>query len=185
MKEELLIKIKDDLEKEKEKLREEIEKNKRIKELMNDKNIKEFLDLTGLKYEVKSTKRKATNDIIESMYYRYLYQIGEDETNGLYVYMGTYRYTDEIDIVHGAHDIRVPYDSIDANYRVYRNIEKTSSEQVLIRHCDEFENANTIINPKVAFNEKTFYEIQREFFIRAIKDSQESAKKMVLRQYYR
>lgn len=185
MKEELLIKIKEDLEKEKKKLGEEIEKNKRIKELMNEKNIKEFLDLTGLKYEVGSTKRKATNDIIESMYYKYLYQIGEDETNGLYVYMGTYRYTDEIDIVHGSHDIRVLYDSIDADYRLYRNIEKTSSEQVLIKYCDEFENANIIINPKVAFNEKMFYEIQKEFFIRAIKDSQESAKRMVLRQYSR
>ena len=174
MNEELLIKIKEDLEKEKKKLGEEIEKNKRIKELMNEKNIKEFLDLTGLKYEVGSTKRKATNDIIESLYYRYLYQIGDDETNGLYVYMGTYRYTDEIDIVHGSYDIRV-----NADYRLYRNIEKTSSEQVLIRYCNGFENANIIINPKVAFNEKMFYEIQKEFFIRAIKDSQESAKRMV------
>lgn len=185
MNEELLFKIKENLEQEKKRLGEEIEKNKRIKELMSDKSIKEFLDLTGLKYEIGSTKRKATNDIIESMYYKYLYLINDDETNELYVYMGTYKYTDEIDIVHGSHDIRVPYDSIDANYRLYRNIEKTSSEQVLIRNCAEFEKTHIIINPKVAFSEKTFYEIQKQFFIRAIKDSQESAKRMVLRQYSR
>lgn len=153
MREELLNKIKEELEKEKKRLVDQIERNKQIKSLISDKNVKEFLNLTGLTYQISCTERKATNDIIESIYYKYLYQIKDDETNGLYVYMGTYKYTDEIDIVHASHDIVVPYHAIDANYRLYCNIEKTSSERVLIRNCAEFEKKNTIINPKLAFNE--------------------------------
>lgn len=185
MKEELLVKIKEDLANEKKRLEEETERNKRIKILMSDRNVIEFLNLTGLKYDVGSTRKKATNDIIESMYYKYLHQIKESETNGIYVYMGTYRYSDEIDIIHGSYDVRVPYDSIDADYRLYRNIEKTCKEKVLIRNCALFENTNTIINRKVAFDDTNFYEIQKDFFIRSIKDSQEAAKRMILRKYSR
>jgi len=183
MREELLIKIREDLENEKKRLKEYNDKVKRIKELMKDESVKEFLDLTCIDYKIGNTKKMVTNDIIASIYSSYVYRIRENETNGLYVYLGTYRYNDEIDIVHGSYDKRVSYDSIDANYRLYRNIEKSSSEQILINRCDEFERTHTIINPKIAFSNKAFYEIQRDFFIRAIKDNQKSATKMILRKY--
>lgn len=183
MKEALLIKIREDLEKEKRKISEYNEKNRRIKELMKNKDVNKFLTLTGLTYQVGNTKKMVTDDIISSIYYKYLYQIGDDETNEIYVYMGTYKYSDEIDIVHGSSDIRVSYDSPNASYRLYRNIEKSSSEQIRINNCEEFERTHTIINPRVIFYDKTFYEIQRDFFIRAVKVNQESAKKFVLRKY--
>lgn len=183
MKEELLIKIRKDLEEEKRKLSEYNYKNKRIKELMKEKEVKEFLALIDLTYQVGSTKKMVTDDIIASMYYKYLYQIKDEDTNEIYVYMGTYKYSEEMDIVHGSRDIRVQYDSIDADYRVYRNIEKSSSEQILINRCKEFEKTHTIINPKIVCYDKTFYEIQKDFFIRAVKVNQESAKKLVLRKY--
>lgn len=185
MKEELLIRIREELEKEKRKLTEYSNRNKRIKDLMKKEDVKEFLDLTGLTYQVGNTKKMVTDDIIASMYYMYLHQIKDEDTNEIYVYMGTYKYSDEIDIVHGSRDIRVQYDSIDADYRVYRNIEKSSSEQVLINRCEEFERTHTIINSRVVCYDKTFYEIQRDFFIRAVKVDQESAKKMILRKYSR
>lgn len=183
MQEELLIKIREDLEEEKRKLNEYNNSNKRIKALMKDDSVKEFLSLTGLIYEAGSTKKMVTDDIIASIYYRYLYQIKDEDTNDLYVYMGTYKYNDEIDIVHASRDIRVSYDDIRANYRLYRNIEKSGCEQILINRCEEFERTHTIINPRVVCYDKKFYEIQKDFFIRAVKDNQKSAKRMILRKY--
>ena len=183
MKEELLIKIREELESEKKKQEEINNKNKRIKELLKDKNVKEFLGLTGLDYEAGSTKKMITDDIIASIYSKYIYLIREGDTNGLYVYLGTYKYSDEVDIVHGGRDYRVPYDSPHADYRVYKNLELWDSEHVLINRCDEFERIHTIINSKRAISDKIFYEIQRDFFIRTVKTDQESAKKMVLRKY--
>lgn len=183
MKEELLVKIREELEKEKKKQEENNNKSKRIKELLKDEKVKEFLELTCITYEIGRTKKMLTDDIIASIYSKYLYLIKENETNGLYVYLGTYKYSDEIDIVHGGRDYRVAYDSLDADYRVYQNLELWSSNHVLINKCDEFERTHTIINSRIAFNDKTFYQIQRDFFIRAIKVDQESAKKMVLRKY--
>ena len=100
-------------------------------------------------------------------------------------YLGTYKYTDEIDIIHSSHDISVSYDSPVADYRVYQNIEEWSSKQIPISKCEQFEKAYTILNQKVSITRKGFYEIQKDFFIRAIKVNQESAKKMVLRKYRR
>ena len=134
MKEELLIKIREELESEKKKQEENNNKNKRIKELLKDEKVKEFLDLTGLNYEIGCTKKMVTDDIIASIYSKYLYLIKEDDTNGLYVYLGTYKYNDEVDIVHGSRDYRVPYDSEDADYRVYQNIELWGSKHILINN---------------------------------------------------
>ena len=183
MREELLIKIREDLENEKKRLKEYNDKVKRIKELMKDESVKEFLDLTCIDYKVGNTKKMVTDDIIASIYSSYVYRIRENETNGLYVYLGTYRYNDEMDIVHGSNDYRVSYDSPNADYRLYQNIEQWGCEQVLIKKCEEFEKTHTIINPKIAFSNKAFYEIQSDFFVRAIKDNQKSAKKMILRKY--
>lgn len=183
MKEELLVKIREDLEIEKERLKEYNDKIKRIKELMKDDKVKEFLKLISLDYKVGNTKKMVTDDIIASIYSQYLYLIKESDTNGLYVYLGTYAYNDEIDIVHGSRDYRVSYDSPKADYRLYQNIELWGSEQILIRKCEEFEKNHIVINPMVPFSNKDFYEIQKDFFIRAVKDNQKSAKRMVLRKY--
>lgn len=183
MKEELLVKIREDLEIEKKRLKEYNDKIKRIKELMKDEKVKEFLDLTSLDYKVGNSNKMVTDDIIASIYSKYLYIIRESDTNGLYVYLGTYAYNDEMDIVHGSRDYRVSYDSPKADYRLYQNIELWGSEHILIRKCEEFEKTHTIINPNVPFSDKAFYEIQKDFFIRAVKDNQESAKRMVLRKY--
>lgn len=99
--------------------------------------------------------------------------------------MCTYKYTDKIDIVHSSHDTNVSYDSPVADYRVYQNIEEWSSKQIPISKCEQFEKVYTIINPKVSIARKGFYEIQKDFFICAIKVNQKSAKKMVLRKYRR
>ena len=83
MKEELLVKIREDLEIEKKRLKEYNDKIKRIKELMNDEKVKEFLDLTSLDYKVGNSNKMVTDDIIASIYSKYLYIIRESDTNNL------------------------------------------------------------------------------------------------------
>ena len=160
-------------------------KIKIIRELENDVNVQEFLKLTNLQYGSLPLKRVSSESLIESIFYQHLHEIDEKDSNGIYVYLGTYKYTDEIDIVHSPHDIRVPYDSPVADYRVYQNIEECFSKQIPILRCEQFEKERTILNPKVPITSKGFYDIQKDFFIRAIKVNQESAKKMVLRKYRR
>lgn len=185
MKEELLTKMKEELEFEKQKFADYNRKIKRIRELENDVNVQEFLKLTNLVYESLPLKRVSSESLIESIFYKHLHEIDEKDSNGIYVYLGTYKYTDEIDIVHSPYDISVPYDSTVADYRVYQNIEEWSSKQIPISKCEQFEKEHTILNPKVPITSKGLYDIQKDFFIRAIKVSQESAKKMVLRKYRR
>ena len=185
MTEELLTKMKEELEFEKQKLSDYNGKVKRIRELENDVNVQEFLKLTNLEYESLPLKRVSRESLIESIFYQHLHEIDEKDTNGIYVYLGTYKYTDEIDIVHSPHDIMVPYDSPVADYRVYQNIEEYSYKQIPISKCEQFEKERTILNRKVPITSKGFYEIQKDFFIRAIKVNQESAKKMILRKYCR
>ena len=183
MKEELLTKMKEELGFEKQKLADYNRKIKRIRELENDVNVQEFLKLTNLEYESLPLKRVSRENLIESIFYQHLHEIDEKDSNGIYVYLGTYKYTDEIDIVHSPHDISVHYDSPVADYRVYLNIEEWYSKQIPILRCEQFEKERTILNPKVPITSKGFYDIQKDFFIRAIKVNQESAKKMVLRKY--
>lgn len=185
MKEELLTKMKEELEFEKQQLADYNRRIKRIRELQKDVNVQEFLELVNLEYESLPLKRVSRESLIESIFYQHLHEIDEKDTNGIYVYLGTYKYTDEIDIVHLPHDLRVSYDSPVADYRVYQNIEEWSSKQIPILKCEQFEKEHTILNPKVHITSKGFYEIQKDFFIRAIKMNQESAKKMVLRKYRR
>lgn len=42
----------------------------------------------------------------------------------IYVYLETYKYGDEVDIVHASKDIPVSRTSHDANYVLYQNLEK-------------------------------------------------------------
>ena len=124
MKEELLTKMREELEIEKQKLANYNRKIKRIRELENDVNVQEFLKLTNLQYGSLPLKRVSSESLIESIFYQHLHEMDEKDSNGIYVYLGTYKYTDEIDIVHSPHDIRVPYDSTVSDYRVYQNIEE-------------------------------------------------------------
>ena len=49
--------------------------------------------------------------------------ICEENTNNIYVYIGTYDYNDDCDIVHGSGAIQLPDDSLDYGWKMYKNIE--------------------------------------------------------------
>lgn len=183
MKEELLQFLKEEVEKEKLQNIEYNKKVKRIKELKKDPNVREYIQLTSLIGDDIKEIKISDVDIIYSFCRRHLSEIKENEANGIYVYLGTYQYSSEIDIIHGSRDIRVDYDSPYANYRIYWDIEQFAAENIPISQCKQFENEHTIINPKSYFKEKEYYKIQKEFFNKAVKSNQESAKKLILRKY--
>lgn len=186
MKEELLILLKEELEKIKIENNEHNQKVKRIKELQKDSKVKEYIKLISLfKNEELKQINLSDTQIISSLYNRYLHKIQKEDTNGIYIYLGTYEYNNEVDIIHGSNDFRVNYNSPKANYRIYKNIEYTYGESIPIEMCDEFEKEHIVIKPNTYFKNKIYYQIQEDFFIKAVKTNQESAKKMIIKKYNR
>ena len=183
MKEDLLIKIRDELEKQKEKNNQHNQKIKRINELMNEPNVKEYIKLLN---EVNNNFQKiqiTDKEIIKSIYRHYLHEIKHNETNGIYVYIGTYQHSLEKDIIHGSSDFKVGYNCPSADYRVYWNIEQSYPENIPIKMCEQFEKTHIIINTNAYFKEQEYYVIQQDFFTDSIKTNQEIAKKKILRKY--
>ncbi len=153
----------------------------RKNELENDPKIQEYLNLIesidsygdtyilGCKVcsttEKKLLERAFESEVIEN-------------SNNIFVYCGTYKVSDEIDIVHGPSDIRVKRDDPSAEYSTYRDIEKNSlnsSINVSIHCRDEFEKNNFILYPKGYTYENFYFEVRRKFFETAIKKGQKKA----------
>lgn len=126
-------------------------------------------------------QKSQDKDITASIYRNYLYRIDKDATNGIYVYRGTYKISDEIDIVHGTHDIRVNYHSSLAYYRQYYDIEQIDPINIPIDQCEQFEKEHTILY--LDYLGRKFYTIQEEFFTKTIKRNQDAARKYILRKY--
>ncbi len=86
--------------------------------------VKKYLELlalykkntTGVMYEFD---KKTDDDLLHSAI---TYLIIND-TNNIYVYMGTYQKNHECDIEHGPSDYRVNDDDPHSDYRIYRNLE--------------------------------------------------------------
>lgn len=153
---------------------------KRIGELEENEFVKEYMELiTILKnHEGKDMKTWNDNKLIESAFRNCICNI--QETNGIYVYIGTYMSSHECDIVHGSSDIRLNRDDPKAEYRIYKNIETSDSEMVSVKQWDEFEKTHKIIYPKTTLTDSFFYAAQNEFFSIAIKESQETACNKIL-----
>lgn len=177
MKAELLTILKQELQSRKIENRKHNTKIKRIKELEKDPNVREYINLIKILEDDLNLINISDKKLILSYYPFYLSEIGKDDTNKIYVYLGTFEYNNEIDIVHGSRDFRVKEDSEDADYKVYRNIESDYSIDIPIEKCEEFEKNNIIIRPETYLNGREYYKIIDEFFINAIKTNQESAKK--------
>lgn len=183
MKQELLNLLKEELQSIKKENEEHNKMIKRIKELQKNPDVIEYLKLINLLDGDLKEIKSSDKEIITSFYHHYLSKIEKEDTNNIYVYLGTYKNNDEIDVVHGSTDFRVNYNSKDANYRIYKNIEYPYVQSIPISMCDEFEKNHIVIKPKSYFKEREYYEIQKDFFTHAIKTNQESAKKMILKKY--
>lgn len=185
MTEELLKQIREEVAIKKANNEKQNAKVQRIKELEEDPNVSEYIYLMGLSKCSTALNYDNTDQVICSVYNKYIYSIEEKDTNKIYIYLGTFRCSDNVDIVHSSYDIRVKYNDKKADYRLYQDLEQTFAKRVNIKDCDSFEKANTIINPTPYYKEKEYYNIQKEFFIKAIKNNQEDARKLVLKKYHK
>lgn len=182
MKKELLKEIREEVLNIKKANEERNKRRNRIRELENDESVKEYTKLRGI--DTLADFKESTIDdktIASEIYYRYIHRIDKKDTNGIFVYLGTYRESYESDIVHCNGDIKVGYNNPDAEYRLYQDLEQNSVITVPIKDCEEFEKSNKVIFPKGYNLCKRYYEIQKDFFIEAITSSEEEACKLILR----
>ena len=102
----------------------------------------------------------------------------------IFVYLGTYIYSDEINIVHGSNYISVSRTNHNANYVLYQNIETKNYETVQISYAkaDEFKSTHKIIIPQnIANRQRYFYNLQSKYFETMIFESPEKAKEKIIR----
>ena len=105
------------------------------------------------------------------------------ETNNIYVYTGTFK-----NDINDSFGTRVNYDSENALYSKYSNIELqeynfNSTMIIPISKREEFEKNNIVIFPKNYLLDKTFYDIQNDFFLDAMELGQEKAIEKLLKKY--
>lgn len=142
----------------------------------------EYLSLLDKLEEVDSDRVLQWKNVDMVMSAYYLYQNGIDETNGIMVCLGTFKMSNELDIVHGPSSITVSYDSEDAEFRNYVDLEKSMTDffSVPISLCKEFEEKHTVIFPPVYSPESYFFHLQKEFLNDAISNGQDQAVHNVL-----
>ena len=102
----------------------------------------------------------------------------------IYVYLGTYEYSDEIDIIHGSNDVPVSRSNYNVDYVFYQNLEAKNHETIQIPYtkADEFESTHKIIVPQnVVSRQRHFYDLQSEYFETMIFESPEKTKEKVNR----
>ena len=150
--------------------------------LENNVKVKRYLEITNL---LENNKENNSSLNYDNLIERSINSIPVSNTNNIYVYIGTYRYNDEIDIIHGSKDDRVAFFDKKADYRVYRNIESLSyqddySINVPVSQCEKFEREHNVIYPKTCLNGEYYYKVRREFFKTAILEGQEKAIEKVL-----
>ena len=162
-----------------------LEIQEEIKRLEETDEIKRYLYLLDLFQE----KTSGRNTGIEKYTNKEIIDIAVGNTKitpdeEIYVYMGTYKYNDEIDIIHGSNDIPVSRANHDADYVVYQNLEAKYYETVQIPYlkADEFESTHKIIIPQnVVSRQRYFYDLQSEYFETMVFESPEKAKEKVNR----
>lgn len=184
MKEEILQKMVECYN-ERKQCQENYEKKKlELKELKEDPKVKEYLDLVkevnGISNQNRNIVSWTKDDMINAAYNEYKREIVE--THGIIVYMGTFMHSSERDIIHGPSYISLRRDNPKAEFRVYRDIEKSYHEEfeLPIKECSEFEKNHTIIIPRTILREDYFNKLQKEFIADMIIHGQEEAVNKVL-----
>lgn len=158
-----------------------IELERKIKLLEKLPEVKEYIEAINL-YNEKTYKKNNMEKKDNSYFINRIINTHKiTPTNDIYVYIGTYKYSDEIDIVHCSNDILVDRNNNKADYCVYYNLEVgtyniNSSVEIPYIKADEFEKKHNIIFPNNVLRRKEyFYDLQNEYFETAILESEEKA----------
>ena len=145
--------------------------------------VKKYLNLLDL-LDKKTTGRNANIDKItdEEIINIALRETKITPDEEIYVYLGTYKYNNELDIVHSLSDIPISRTNKYADYVLYQNLESKyyDSFKVPYKSAEEFENTHKVIIPKnVVSRKKYFYKLQLEYFETMILESPEEAKQKI------
>ena len=159
-----------------------------IEEYKQHPAVKKYLELiklyeentTGIMYEFD---KKTDEDLL----YSAITSVRINETNNIYVYMGTYIKNHEYDIEHGSRDYRVNKNDPKADYMIYRNLELMSYQDdyeisIPIKECKRFEDEHTVIYPnRTWLNDQYYLKLRDEFFATAIREGQDKALEKIKR----
>lgn len=176
MKEELLKRIREESQVKISRLNEDNEYARNRAALEEQEEIKKML---GLPYNRSiGPVEKTEEDIIMEVYKQYASQIEEIDTHGIFVYDSTYMALDlTLEMIEEGYPLQVEVDMNDprATHRYYYNLEGLFAECVNIEDIAEFEKENIVIyveNPSM---------LERNFIVSAVREGQEKAIQMVLK----
>lgn len=110
------------------------------------------------------------------------------ETNGIYVYIGTYIKSNEIDVANMSDIIKIPRDSFkEKGWNKYKNIElrnATACEKVPREDVKTFEEKNIVLFASEGLAAEDFYDVvKRTFFKYLIEFGQEEAVQKVIEEF--
>ncbi|MDD3341901.1 MAG: hypothetical protein PHN72_06940 [Bacilli bacterium] len=159
---------------------------KRLMELENNSIVQEYLRIKTTLQNDKSlywAKKISDDRILENA----INYVRITNTDHIYICMGTYRESTQIDIEHGSSDIRVERDDPSASYREYRNIElplhdMDCTQQISISECAQFEQDNIVLYPyrESNANGQYYYKMRNMYFEDALTIGKEKALEKVL-----
>ena len=178
MKSEDLKKLKEIVKLSQDKKNEILELKKEIAELEKNTEVKKYLNLLDTLEEKKSKQNKEFENFSDSKLVAIaLKKINITPDEEIYVYLGTYKYNDEIDVIHGLNDILVSRLNPKADYVRYQNLEAIYDGiiEVPYNQAAEFEETHKIIIPENVSRQRYFYELQSEYFETMILESPEKA----------
>lgn len=152
---------------------------KEISSLEQTTEVKKYLYLLSLLEEETDKRNKNIDEYTDEKIINISLSNTEITPDAdIFVYLGTFKYDNEADIIHGPSTIAVSRDNHDADYVLYQNLEAKSYETIQIPYdkVDEFESKHKIIIPNNITNkQKYFYDLQFEYFKTIVFESPEKA----------
>ena len=139
----------------------------------------------GLPYTCLEMALKNENEIIMRIYRKYIDEIEEQDTNGIYYYSGSYQYISArwleslgLKPTEGL----VPRNSTNIDFKKYNNIEGVYSYKFDINSSIEFEKNHIILYDENREGVIPFW-ITEDFVTKAVRENQEKAVSYILKKY--
>lgn len=155
------------------------------KDLETNEYVKRYLEIEQLLNQTRHyLYSKIENANEDELIRRSIRFAKPTNTTNIYYHYGTYKFANEVDIVHRPHDIRVDRNDKNAAYSLYISIEDDDDEKrVRIIDREDFEKENTIIfkDPMYSSNELYYRKLRNEYFKEVIENDEQSAKNKILK----
>ncbi|MCM1370707.1 MAG: hypothetical protein NC181_02295 [Clostridium sp.] len=150
--------------------------------MQNDILKKIIEEYTIEKKKIQSNSNNQTLNNQEILYRTFLkHKYLISESNNIYVYLGTYKYSYEADVEHGPRDYKVSRNYKNADYSKYMDLETEDLIEIFINEREQFETSHKVIFPKNLFEQKEFYEMQKTYIEDCVKDGQTLAVEKILK----